>query len=38
MEEEYFLNRAEIFHGSIIATYCYYKVIHYFPSGIYLAK
>jgi hypothetical protein len=38
MNEEYFPNRAEIFHGSIVSRYCYYIVIRGFRYGIYLAK
>jgi hypothetical protein len=38
MDEEYCLNRAEIFHGGIVATYCYYVGIHFLITGIYFAK
>jgi len=38
MDEEYCLNRAEIFHGDIVATYCYYVGIHFLITGIYFAK
>jgi hypothetical protein len=38
MDEEYFLNRAEIVHDSIVTRYCYYIVIHFFRAGTYLAN
>jgi hypothetical protein len=30
MEGEFFLSKAAIFHYSIVATHCYYMVIHFF--------
>jgi len=38
MDEEYFLNRAEIVHDRIVTRYCYYIVIHFFRAGTYLAN
>jgi len=38
MDEEYFLNRSELFHGNIATRGCYYTAIHWFRSGIYLAN
>jgi len=38
MDEEYFLNGAELVHDSIAVICCYYMVIHYLRSGIYLAE
>jgi hypothetical protein len=37
MRGEYFLNKTKISHGGIGSRYCYYMVIHWCCSGIYLA-